>query len=74
MARVLRELQYSGLENSMDRGAWQATVQGHKESDTTDQLSLHLLFQVEEMACLKSQAGEEMSYLWKMECKEVSVN
>ena len=54
MARVLRELQYSGLENSMDRGAWQATVQGHKESDTTEQLSLHLLFQVEEMACLKS--------------------
>ena len=37
----------------MDRGAWQATVQGHKESDTTEQLSLHL-FQVEEMACLKS--------------------
>ena len=73
MATVLRELQYSGLENSMDRGAWQATVQGHKESDTTEQLSLHL-FQVEEMACLKSQAGEEMRYLWKMECKEVLVN
>ena len=47
-------LRYSYLENSMDRGAWQATVQGHKESDTTEQLSLHLLFQVEEMACLKS--------------------
>ena len=53
MATVLGELQYPGLENSMDRGAWQATVQGHKESDTTEQLSLHL-FQVEEMACLKS--------------------
>ena len=73
MARELRELQYSGLENSMDRGAWQATAQGRKESDTTEQLSLHL-FQVEGMACLKSQAGEEMRYLWKMECKEVSVN
>ena len=24
-------LQYFGLENSMDRGAWQATVQGHAE-------------------------------------------
>ena len=30
-------LQYSCLENPMDRGAWQATVHrvGHKESDTT---------------------------------------
>ena len=41
MATVLRELQYSGLENSMDRGAWQATVQGHKELDMTEQLSKH---------------------------------
>ena len=30
-------LQHSGLEDSMDRGAWQATVHGvHKESDTTE--------------------------------------
>ena len=30
-------LQYSCLENSMDRGAWQATVHGgHKELDTTE--------------------------------------
>ena len=29
-------LQYSDLENSMDRGTWLATVHGgHKESDTT---------------------------------------
>ena len=27
-------LQYSCLENPMDRGAWQATV--HKKSDTTE--------------------------------------
>ena len=32
-------LQYSCLENSMDRGAWQATVQGVAKSQT--QLSTH---------------------------------
>ena len=34
--------QYSCLENSMDRGAWWATVHGcHKESDTTEQVKHH---------------------------------
>ena len=33
-------LQYSGLENSMDRGAWQATVHGAAEWDMTERLSL----------------------------------
>ena len=33
-------LQYSCLENSTDRGAWQAAVHwGHKESDTTEWLT-----------------------------------
>ena len=33
--------QYSYLENSIDRGAWQAAVhRGHKESDTSEPLSL----------------------------------
>ena len=32
-----KSLHHSCLENSMDRGAWQATVQGvHKESNTAE--------------------------------------
>ena len=32
--------QYSSLENSMDRGAWQAVVHGVAVSGTTKQLTL----------------------------------
>ena len=37
-------LQYSCLENPMDRGAWWATVhaQGHKELNTSELLTLSL--------------------------------
>ena len=34
-----KPLQYSCLENSMDRGAWQATVHGVTKLDTTEWLS-----------------------------------
>ena len=33
-------LQYSWLENPMDRGAWQATVPGVTETDTTVNMSV----------------------------------
>ena len=40
-------LQYSCLENSLDRGAWQAIVHSIiKESDTTEQLT-HVIFSLE---------------------------
>ena len=34
-------LQYSCLENPMDRGAWRATVHGLVESDTTEHARTH---------------------------------
>ena len=36
-------LQYSCLENPMDRGAWRVTVHGVTESDMTEQLSTHTI-------------------------------
>ena len=35
-------LQYSCLENSMNRRSWQATVHGDKELDTVEHVYLHI--------------------------------
>ena len=39
-------LQYSCLENYIDRGAWWATVRGVTELDMTEQLTLSLLYKI----------------------------
>ena len=55
--------QYSCLENSMDRGAWQATIQCPKKPDTTKQLrTLGFLLTVflkyeEYLLCFQKQTG-----------------
>ena len=38
------QLQYSCLENPMDRGAWWATIHGVAKSDKTEQLHFHFHF------------------------------
>ena len=38
-------LQYSCLENSMDRGAWWATVHGVTELDTVERVTLNTVAQ-----------------------------
>ena len=68
-------LQYSCLENSMDRGAWQTTVHGVAELERTAQLTLSLfiffksklhqltkLYKVTTSSCIKSSLSGEMPY------------
>ena len=52
-------LQYSGLENLMDRGAWQASVHWDgKESDRTEQLWLSLLSKLQEIVKEKQACSQ----------------
>ena len=53
-------LQYSCLDNPMDRGAWQASLWGHKELDMTERLTLSLSRKVSAIASKPPGREEEM--------------
>ena len=55
-------LQHSCLENSMDRGSWQATVHGVAELDTTEQLSLTHLPQKKDRIAYFAILAEHTKY------------
>ena len=46
-------IQYSCLENSKERGDWQATVQGVAESDTTEHRGQELFYYGNFPTCVK---------------------
>ena len=48
-------LQYSCLGNPMDRGAWQATVHGITELDTTELTCMHTYTCITESLCFISE-------------------
>ena len=57
-------LQYSCLENSMDRGAWQATVyKGLKKLDMTEQLTHTGTRQVNCSVCFPAVFREKYQYV-----------
>ena len=71
-------LQYSYLEHSMNRGAWQATVHGAAESDATEQLTLsfyHYSYTKRKQRYCKNrklQANMFDEYRWKHPQQNIS--
>ena len=62
--------QYSCLENSMDRGAWQATgLWDHKELDVTEHASRHYYFRIwHEFSAYKGEAENKKEQKKDQEC------
>ena len=54
-------LQYSGLKNPLERGAWQATVHGVAEVDMTELLTLSLHFSLQPPYEIRLEMGKGVS-------------
>ena len=61
-------LQYSCLENPMDRGAWWATVHGVTESDMTEQLTHTILILITNITMFCYIYGLRQVYLHICTC------
>ena len=60
-------LQYSCLENSMDRGAWQATVHGVTKSQTRlKQPSTHIFYSKHKISTHIFTNEQFLTYCWKI--------
>ena len=62
--------QYSCLGNPMDRGAWQAIVQGvTKESDTTEQLNHNLIIPINLKGSILALSTQQVLNKWALSSK-----